>query len=58
MKCYLAFGLLSQLPVWTYFDPLMVTDSISGDEGQSLEEIVDEELQKEREKKKAAAASC
>lgn len=37
----LALGFLTQLPVWTMFDPLMVMDGVSGDEGDSLEEIVD-----------------
>ena len=38
----LALGLLSQLPVWTLFDPLMVMDGVSGgDDGDSLQEIVD-----------------
>lgn len=42
----LALGLLSQLPVWTLFDPLMVTDGVSGEEGESLEEIVDRQAKK------------
>ena len=37
----LALGFLSQLPAWTFFDPLMVVDGVSGDEGDSLEDIVD-----------------
>ena len=37
----LALGFLTQLPVWTMFDPLMVMDGVGGDEGDSLEEIVD-----------------
>ena len=39
----LAFGLLSQLPIWTIFDPMMVMDGVNGDDGESLEEIVDRE---------------
>jgi hypothetical protein len=42
----LAFGLLSQLPIWTIFDPMMVMDGVNGDEGESLEEIVDREARR------------
>lgn len=37
----LALGFLTQLPIWTMFDPLMVMDGASGEEGDSLQEIVD-----------------
>ncbi|MEQ9411471.1 MAG: Ig-like domain-containing protein, partial [Fuerstiella sp.] len=42
----LALGLLSQLPVWTLFDPLMVMDGVEGDEGDSLQDIVDRQNEK------------
>lgn len=42
----LAFGLLSQLPIWTIFDPMMVMDGVNGDDGESLEEIVDREARR------------
>lgn len=42
----LALGLLSQLPVWTLFDPMMVMDGVNGDEGESLEDIVEEQAKK------------
>ncbi|MEZ6133008.1 MAG: DUF4347 domain-containing protein [Planctomycetaceae bacterium] len=38
----LALGFLSQLPVWTLFDPLLVMDGVSGgDDGDSLQDIID-----------------
>ena len=42
----LALGLLSQLPIWTFFDPMMVMDGVAGDEGESLEDIVDKQTRK------------
>ena len=40
----LALGFLSQLPVWTLFDPLMVMDGVGGsDDGDSLQDIVDKQ---------------
>lgn len=41
----LALGFLSQLPVWTLFDPLMVMDGVGGDDGDSLQDIVDQQYQ-------------
>ena len=39
----LALGFLSQLPVWTLFDPLMVVDGVTGEETDqdSIHDIVD-----------------
>lgn len=39
----LALGFLSQLPVWTLFDPLMVVDGVTGDDADedSIRDIVD-----------------
>lgn len=48
----LALGFLTQLPIWTMFDPLMVMDGASGEEGDSLQEIVDRNA-REAEKNKA-----
>lgn len=42
----LALGFLTQLPVWTMFDPLMVMDGVGSEEGDSLEEIVDRNAEK------------
>ena len=42
----LALGLLSQLPVWTLFDPMMVMDGVSGEDGDSLEDIVEQQAKK------------
>lgn len=47
----LALGFLTQLPVWTMFDPLMVMDGVGSDDGDSLEDIVD------RNEKKTASGS-
>lgn len=44
----LALGFLSQLPAWTLFDPLMVMDGVNGgDDGDSLQDIVDRQNQDE-----------
>lgn len=48
----LALGFLTQLPIWTMFDPLMVMDGASGEEGDSLQEIVDRNAREAEEKKK------
>ncbi|MEZ6122627.1 MAG: DUF2341 domain-containing protein [Planctomycetaceae bacterium] len=43
----LALGFLSQLPVWTLFDPLMVMDGVGGhDDDDSLQDLVDRQAQK------------
>ncbi|MCR9201254.1 MAG: DUF2341 domain-containing protein [Planctomycetaceae bacterium] len=47
----LALGFLTQLPVWTMFDPLMVMDGVGSEDGDSLEDIVD------RNEKKTASDS-
>jgi len=48
----LALGFLSQLPAWTLFDPLMVMDGVNGgDDGDSLQDIVDRQDQEESTRK-------
>ncbi len=40
----LALGFLAQLPEWTLFDPLMAMDGVGGEDGDSLQDIVDRQV--------------
>ncbi|MEP3478069.1 MAG: DUF4347 domain-containing protein [Fuerstiella sp.] len=55
----LALGFLSQLPVWTLFDPLMVVDGVTGEDmdEDSIQDIVDRQSDLNKEGELSASPS-